>query len=191
MPSNKVLILSDMHGIPSGNNYYINETISLCKKMGYESIVCSSIELADINSATLEPIHTAFVRGGIEKAANKLCDLSDTFSAVIGFSVGGTILYKALQKKPQLTDTLICVSATRLRFEKERAPCRTIAIYGDRDEHIPAQGWEKIIQCELHLIADATHDFYKTQKLQYALSIIQSILMAPRLDNSCPRLSRL
>ncbi|WP_281634723.1 alpha/beta hydrolase [Flavobacterium luteolum] len=133
----RLLILSDLFG---GNPEWIQtyiETLGLRFDVQYYDV----LKLAQIDSSSDEKeIHNQFLNGGIEKAVNNLLDLESGNASVLGFSIGGTIAWKACLRGLKVTE-LVAVSSTRLRFENEVPNCKIKLYFGKRDSNIPKYEW--------------------------------------------------
>jgi len=113
-----------------------------------------------VNSNHIETNHSAFVNdGGLSKAAKNLNAVYHDVDYIVGFSIGGTIAWQACLKKlnPKL---LVCVSATRLRYEIEKPKCKTRLYFGNNDIYKPDHNWSLSHQVEIK-IREGGHDIYK------------------------------
>ena len=83
---------------------------------------------------------------------------------IIGFSIGGTIGWKhALHHS---IEKLICVSATRLRFESKRPPCPISVCYGENDINQPNPRWYDLFDPALSkLVIEGDHSIYKNDEM--------------------------
>jgi hypothetical protein len=110
-----------------------------------------------------EEKHNQFIQGHIDIAAQSLLSkLNTEISVAIGLSIGGTILWRAVQNGLKV-GTLICLSSTRLRFEEEslNIPCQLF--FGSEDSNRPCDAWFKKIDVEENLIAAQGHEFYQEE----------------------------
>lgn len=153
-------MLSDIHGF--SNCEWIDD---YCTELSpkFEIVLLDSLVLADIDYIYLTPdeVHEKMLKGGIQTAVNKLSNIIATEQNVIGFSIGGTILWKALLGKTASTK-LVCVSSNRLRFEVATPHCPVLTIFGNQDRLRPDANWynEKNLQRKT---LQGDHDFYKTK----------------------------
>lgn len=96
------------------------------------------LELANIASDNFveSEIHNQFLNGGIDKAIQNLLQLETGKILVLGFSIGGTIAWKASLQGLKITH-LLAVSSTRLRYETE-VPNGIVKLYfGEKDPNKP------------------------------------------------------
>ena len=116
-----------------------------------------------------EQIHNEFVNGAIEKAVDKLIEMFQDNINVLGFSIGGTIAWKANLKGLKV-DRLICVSATRLRNETEKPLSKIDLYYGKDDNYQPDSTWFKTLSIKAHIIENQGHEIYKEDMFSIFLS---------------------
>ncbi len=136
----KLIILSDLWG--SKDVGWVYHYVLILKDR-YEIIFYDVRDLANVDTSSedQEAIHNEFVNGGIDRAVERL-RLEEIFniSFLIGFSIGGTIGWKyALQTGFVLT--LLCVSSTRLRYEKVKPKCTIDLYFGNKDIYAPENNW--------------------------------------------------
>lgn len=164
----KILIISDLFGLHADNHAddaYIWQTANFFEARGYTTEARSALTLANIKpNLSQEQIHQAFLSTGINQAATELCKEQNAYDLGIGFSIGGTILWEAATQKKTLFKRIICISATRLRYKSDPAPCLTITIYGENDPFAPKAAWANSAHCQYHLLKNAAHDFYKIKE---------------------------
>ncbi|WP_286971111.1 alpha/beta hydrolase [Flavobacterium sp. UBA4854] len=137
MKKPRLLLLSDLFG---GNPEWIQNYIEILEPK-FDVQYYDVLKLAQIDSSSEEKeIHNQFLNGGIEKAVNSLLDFEKEEVAVLGFSIGGTIAWKASLKGLKATQ-LVAVSSTRLRFENEVPNCKIKLYFGEKDSNIPKYEW--------------------------------------------------
>ncbi|WP_339108544.1 hypothetical protein [Thioclava sp. GXIMD4216] len=102
--------------------------------------------------------HQLFLRGGIDIAARKLASFIDRPSFGIGFSAGGTALWKSTVFGASFTK-IFCVSSTRLRSESSIIVANSV-FFGGRDTNIPTEDWMKSVPDRCTIYEDALHNFY-------------------------------
>lgn len=156
----KLLILSDIHGF-SHCEWIDRYCTELQSK--FEITLLDSLLLADIDYLQFTPdeIHEKMIKGGIKTAVDNLTKNYDLGPNLIGFSIGGTIIWKAMLGKASTTK-MICVSSTRLRFEVATPHCPVFTLFGNQDKLRPDANWynEKNLQRKT---LQGDHDFYKTE----------------------------
>ena len=95
-------------------------------------MTASQLANLDVPIQSAENVHRAFIEGGIESSAAHLLHKEKEKSHYLGFSVGGTIAWKAnLMGLPM--KSLYTISSTRLRKEITRPDCLTRTLYGKSD----------------------------------------------------------
>jgi len=155
----KLYIISDIWG--DENLKWLN-LYSVLLGIKYELNFINSLELAEISriNSSNQDIHRQFEGGGIEEAVNNLSRLIKERVHILAFSVGGTIAWKfALEYN--LVERLICVSSTRLRYEKSNPRCDLKLIYGDQDEFMPKEEWFENQNIIPQVLPNLNHECYK------------------------------
>ncbi len=157
----KLIILSDLWGSKNIDWVY-NYVLELRNK--FEIIFYDVRELANIDSSIEEEelIHNEFVNGGIDRAVEKLKleEISEN-SILLGFSVGGTIGWK-YAVETNLVSNLICISSTRLRYEKEKPDCKIDLYFGNNDTYAPENSWFEELGLN-KITLEGGHSIYKKE----------------------------
>ncbi len=133
----RLLLLSDLFG---GNPKWIQNYIEILEPK-FDIQYYDVLKLAEIDLLVDEKeIHNQFLNGGIEKAVTNLLNSEKENIAILGFSIGGTIAWKASLKGLKTTE-LVAVSSTRLRFETEMPNCKIKLYFGEKDLNSPKSQW--------------------------------------------------
>ncbi|MHC0443921.1 alpha/beta hydrolase [Flavobacterium sp. 3-218] len=170
MSKPRLLLLSDLFG---GNPEWIQYYIKILESK-YDIRYYNVLKLAQIDSSNNEEeIHNQFVNGGIEKAVNSLLSFEKEEVIVLGFSIGGTIGWKASLKGLK-TKQLVAVSSTRLRFETEVPNCEIRLYFGDRDLNVPNKIWFWDLKISNQIIENQDHLLY--QEKENAFQICSNFL---------------
>ena len=158
----KALILSDFLTLNPDQDTYLQITNSVLSEQ-WEVTMCSSRYLAGLTALhSKQQLHEAFISGGIITAAEHVIqDAASYYDLAIGFSIGGTILWKAVENYGLTLSKLICISSTRLRFEKSRLNPKTFLVYGVLDEYAPEQCLAMKLADKHKIIPQVGHDFYR------------------------------
>lgn len=160
MSKPRLLLLSDLFG---GNPEWIQYYIKILESK-YDIRYYNVLKLAHIDSSNNEKeIHNQFVNGGIEKAVNSLLNFEKEEVIILGFSIGGTIAWKASLKGLK-TKQLIAVSSTRLRFETEVPDCEIRLYFGDRDLNVPNHSWFWDLKISNQIIENQDHLLYQEKE---------------------------
>lgn len=156
----RLLLLSDLFGgNPEWIEYYIQVLESKFDIQYYDVL-----KLAEINLlADEKEIHNQFLNGGIEKAVSNLLDFEKEKVAVLGFSIGGTIAWKASLSGLKTTQ-LVAVSSTRLRFETKVPDCRIKLYYGDKDLNMPNIQWFLDLKILCQIVENQNHLLYQEKE---------------------------
>lgn len=159
----KVVILSDIFG--EKNKEWISPYLSFLKQNFsvhfYNCIALAEMENLEFNKAS---IHEAFIEKGIDKAVENLIKLEKEPLLIIGFSIGGTIAWKAALNGLKV-EYLILLSATRIRYETEKPNTKISLIYGENDLYQPDNLWFDKMKITPKIIKNEGHEFYSTENL--------------------------
>lgn len=167
---NNLIILSDIHGL--SEQRWINNYIKALKP-NYNIELFDSCQLADVSTASdKEKRHHAFVNGGIEKAVQHLNSKINVHTSILGFSIGGTIAWKAALQNSKIQQ-LVLLSATRLRYETSSPHIPIGLYYGENDQFKPKEDWFEQFDLKLNIIQGAPHEFYRENK---AIAIVSALL---------------
>ena len=162
MAKPKILILSDLFGgeNPKWINYYTNALES-----SFEIQYCDVPKLANIDASNLmeADIHNQLLIGGIDRAIENLLKLETDKVAVLGFSIGGTIGWKASLKGLKTTH-LFAVSSTRLRYETESPNCEITLYFGEEDLNKPNPQWFLDLNITGIILENYNHQLYQEQE---------------------------
>ncbi len=159
----RLLILSDLWGVEQSDwvSYY---TSSLLTQFDIHYYDCRALAAIDLSIKEEAEIHQQFVQGGKDRAVQQLLQLESEEVAVLAFSVGGTIAWKAIQQGLKVS-LLYAVSATRLRYETENIACSSKLFYGEKDAFRPNIAWLEKMQIPHCIFAVATHTCYTNKQI--------------------------
>ena len=171
----KLVILSDMWGAKKGlwiTSYlgYLQQYFDITY---YDLQQLSNI---DVRVQTTDNVHRAFVEGGIDTAVAHLLKKETEPAHYLGFSMGGTIGWKAgLMGLPM--KSLYAVSSTRVRAEEEKPECKTVALFGDQDMYRPKLDWHERIGVKSDLVKGFGHTMYADEKIisRVCLDLLNSV----------------
>ncbi|PIF32625.1 hypothetical protein CLU81_3173 [Flavobacterium sp. 9] len=154
----RLLILSDLFG--GDNPEWIQQYIDLLK-FKFEIQYYDMLKLVSIDSVNLSEsdIHAQFLNGGIDKAVEALLNLEKEKVSVLGFSIGGTIAWKAALKGLNVLN-LFAVSSTRLRYETESPNCELKLYFGEKDPNKPDSQWYLDLNLEHEIFKGNNHQLY-------------------------------
>lgn len=164
----KLLILSDLFGgqHPEWINYYTNTLRSKFEIQYYDVLELANIDASNLTEAD---IHKQFLNGGIDKAVETLLKLETDKVIVLGFSIGGTIAWKASLKGLKTT-RLFAVSSTRLRYETEAPNCEIKLYFGKNDPNKPIDKWFIDLKITNTILRRQNHNFYKKAENAFLIS---------------------
>ncbi len=162
--TNKLVILTDLWGRRDLN--WIEPYAEYLKSY-FDLSIYDSTELAEISIAfqNEELIHSQFINGGIDNAAKNISLLlKDKSVHILGFSIGGLIVWKAILAGMK-AESLTAVSSTRLRNEEQGPTCPISLHYGADDENKPNEKWFEKMNLEARFHKNMTHNFYHENEM--------------------------
>lgn len=152
----RLLLLSDLFG---GNPEWIKCYVEILNSK-FDVQYYDVLKLANINSSHDETdIHNQFLNGGMDRAVERLLRLETKRVTILGFSIGGTIAWKAALKGLK-TDCLFAVSSTRLRYENELPECSVKLYFGEKDLNKPNLEWFLNLNVSYKSFDDQKHQLY-------------------------------
>lgn len=162
MAKTKLLILSDLFGgqHPEWIHYYTNTLRSKFEIQYYDVLELANIDASNLTEAD---IHKQFLNGGIDKAVETLLKLETDKVTVLGFSIGGTIAWKASFQGLKMTH-LFAVSSTRLRYETKAPGCEIKLYFGDQDSNKPNSKWFLDLNVTNEILQNQGHQLYLEEK---------------------------
>lgn len=154
----RLLILSDLFGgeNPEWVKLYTEILQSKFDIQYYDVRELANISLECITEAD---IHNQFLNGGIDRAVENLLKLEKEQTAILGFSIGGTIAWKAALSGLKVSH-LIAVSSTRLRFETQIPDCKINLYFGKEDLNTPNPKWFSDLKISSHIFESHGHQLY-------------------------------
>lgn len=166
----KCLLITDIFGLPAPDHPVIS-----CLEKHADLTTLQPADLANMPQLVGEELHQfLFEKGGFETAATRISTLEPQFDIAIGFSVGGSLIWRACQEGLE-TQTVFCLSSTRLRKEKSKIKPVSHVFFGALDENRPDNEWLRSYP-DFYLIGrHEDHGFYNIHEshlLQRALEIV-------------------
>lgn len=162
MVKQRLIILSDLFGgkKPEWFTSYLEVLTSKFDIKYYDVLELGNIDTTNFNEKN---IHSQFLNGGIDKAVQNLLNLEKEKITVLGFSIGGTIAWKASLKGLKVSQ-LIAVSSTRLRFETEAPDCVIKLYFGEKDSNMPDLHWFLDLKISNQILENESHQLYLDKK---------------------------
>ncbi len=157
---NRLIIISDLMGNPNNEGWVEAYANILKSGLLVEHLDTRKLAGIDLCLGSQEIIHSQFVNGGIDLATKALIRQNKEPAHVLAFSIGGTIAWKAALRGLK-TKSLIAISSTRLRYEKEIPDCPTLLFYGENDLNKPKSNWFLNFKIPPVIIPHADHEMYK------------------------------
>ncbi|HAT86385.1 MAG TPA: hypothetical protein DCS30_10840 [Rhizobiales bacterium] len=102
--------------------------------------------------------HHLFTDGGMDKAVRNLMSHWGKDHWGLGYSAGGTVLWKAAARGHAFSG-IFCVSSTRLRNEGAIETPHHV-FFGNKDPNKPASEWLSTVPKQYTLLNDAGHNYY-------------------------------
>ncbi len=155
----EIVIITDIWGMNNSSwiDHYVSSLANKYEVNIYDSQVLASIDSSNLNE---KAIHELFLNGGIDKAIEYLIKKNSSIFAIIGFSIGGLIAWKACLTGLNV-GSLIAISSTRLRYEIEKPNCNLLLIYGQEDIFKPEEKWMKSLDVNCEMVSSQGHEMYK------------------------------
>ncbi len=153
----KILIVSDIVGFKKTTwiSHYLD-----CLSEIFEITILDINNLTDTYFEDIDKRYKKFIEVGIDEVVKYLSKSNSEYDVLIGFSMGGTILWK-YKKNINSSSDLICISSTRLRFENSTPRGRNLLLFGDLDMKLPSPDWLKTHKKDIKILSGKDHDFFK------------------------------
>mgnify|MGYP002713144970 CR=1 FL=1 len=177
----RLVILSDLRGANNSNIYkkYVASLKSNYEIQFYDVRILGNIDTAKQDE---QIIHSNFVNGGIEKAVCELIKIEKNPIDILGFSIGGTIAWKAAIEGLKVQN-LFAVSSTRLRYETEKPNIPVHLYYGGQDRNKPNEVWFQKMSLPYKMCDCQPHNMYlKDEIIKFICFDIKKIRAANNDD---------
>lgn len=116
-------------------------------------------ELCGRSDLSGEALHQfLFTGGGLEKASNSLLSAIGNNRFALGYSAGGTVLWRAVAEGFALKG-LFCISSTRLRQEKSISTPNHV-FFGAKDNGKPSDEWLIDVPQRQTVFEECGHNYY-------------------------------
>ncbi|WP_348799778.1 alpha/beta hydrolase [Flavobacterium adhaerens] len=158
MPKSRLLILSDLFGSKKLEwiNYYIEKLEYSFDIQYYDVLKLGEIRTVDFDE---KDIHSQFLENGIDKAVQNLLNHEKEKVFILGFSIGGTIAWKASLQGLKVLQ-LFAVSSTRLRYETQTPNCKLKLYFGEDDSNRPNTQWFLDLNVSNVILPNQNHQLY-------------------------------
>lgn len=162
-----LLILSDLWGTQH-SDWLVQYTLPLSNHYHIKYYDCRKLGNIPLNVLDEKSLHNLFINGGIAVAVENLLQLEKECDAVLGFSIGGTIAWKACLNGLK-TNHLVAISSTRLRLETHKPLTEIELVYGKNDTFIPDEQWFETMKITKNSYPNGSHNLYKTDEVAHAI----------------------
>ena len=169
----RLIIISDLWGIE--NSDWVNSYFEILKTR-FEIQFYDSCKLANISfvDKTENNLHDEFINGGIDFAVENLLHLEKEIIAVLAFSIGGTIAWKASLKGLKII-SFTSISPTRLRYETIKPDCEIQLYFGENDPNKPLAIWFENLNVNCEIVENEKHEMYKNK--DFALQFCSELIL--------------
>ena len=159
----RLLLISDLWGKEKSDwiTYYTSILEHHFQIVYYDSCDLGTIDKSDYSE---ENLHHQFVNGGIDRAVSTLIQKEKQKISVVGFSIGGTIAWKAALLGLKI-ENLFAISSTRLRHETEKPLGKIKLFYGENDTFRPDNDWVNKMNLTQNLIPNQDHECYTNEEI--------------------------
>lgn len=174
----KLIVVTDIFALPAKADCISEKLpdISTIEQFGLNEL-CGQPGLSG------EALHQyLFTDGGLEKAANSMLSIAGKDSYGLGYSAGGTVLWKAVTEGLILKG-LFCISSTRLRHQKCIATPNHV-FFGAKDHGKPSDEWLIEVPERQTVFENCGHNFYHDPQLPGVAEMQQKIASDMRLISS-------
>ena len=107
-------------------------------------------------------------------AVENLLNLEKGNIAILAFSIGGTIAWKAGLKGLKINN-FIAISSTRLRYETIKPNCKLKLYFGENDQNKPLAIWSKTLNIDLEIVENEDHEMYKNH--DFAIKFCSELIL--------------
>lgn len=153
----RLILLSDIHGLE--NSSWINAYQQILSTEFDVQTYCV-LELAGVDpSLPVKEKHELLVSGAMDVAAKKLLEKEKQSATFIGFSIGGSIAWKAALLGLKV-DCLYAISSTQIRKEHAKPRTEIKLIFGSEDGNSPDEIWYQKMEIMPKILPQKAHDFY-------------------------------
>lgn len=147
----RFLVVLDIFGQPSKIEWLAHYGAVDCLNLG---------DLSGRPALNAEELHRhLFEQDGMREVVRRLLDFAKDGLIGVGFSAGGTALWRAVREGLQLKK-LVCVSSTRLRHEPNGLAIPTYTLWGELDPHRPGEQWCRSVPGYSIVYRGLRHNFY-------------------------------
>ncbi len=176
----RIILLSDLWGIEKSDwiTYYRTALERYFEIIYYDSCELGNVDKSDYSE---EKLHHQFVHGGIETATKNLLLKANDAKNILGFSVGGSIAWKAVLSGLK-AENIFTLSSTRLRYETQKPSAIIELFFGEEDTHKPNTDWFQKMGISEIFYKNEGHELYK--KKEIAEDICNRIIRQFKLDIS-------
>ncbi len=164
----KLIVISDLWGREK-SQWLSNYTHILEARFNIKYYDSCELAGVDKSAYTQDSLHRQFVKGGIEKAVAKLVSTEKEKVNILAFSIGCTIAWKYGLISDNI-NSLIGISATRLRHETDRPQGEISLYFGESDEFSPQPDWYEAMQINFEIIVGKGHELYRDPRFAEKLS---------------------
>ncbi len=150
----RLIVVTDIHGAPDPQTC-LSRDLPVAARLSLADL-CGRAELSG------EALHHhLFENDGMTTAVKTLSRFLDTSAPLVGlgYSAGGTALWRAVAQETAPLRGLMCVSSTRLRNEGPIA-IPNMVVFGENDPGRPSRTWCTDVPQRAAILPNADHAFY-------------------------------
>lgn len=178
-----LVVVTDIFSLPNAENCISTKlpNISSIRRFALNEL-CGKPNLSG------EALHQhLFAETGLDRAIKSLSGLDAKDTIGLGYSAGGTALWRAASRGLPLKG-LFCISSTRLRHE-ERIPIPNHVFFGEEDSGRPSDTWFASVPAKYSTFKRSKHNFYLSSEadevVEMCLRISCDMCQIP-LTAGCP-----
>lgn len=165
----KLAVVTDIYDLPLSSSCLSSHFSMFSEVTRYSlNALCGQADLVG------EALHThLFQNGGIEDAAQALCQVTNDECIGLGYSAGGTAIWRASATEAPFK-AIFCISSTRLREETPISIPNQV-FFGEHDTNKPSHEWLTKVPGNWTILKNAGHNFYCEQSSDAARETSEQI----------------
>jgi hypothetical protein len=130
---------------------------------------CCELGEVDKSDYSQSKLHEGFIKGGIDKAVERLIQIEKAKTNILAFSIGGVIAWQFGLKSENI-ESLCCISSTRLRHEQNKPSGEIKLFFGEEDVYKPKNEWFDNMEVNFSILQNEEHEMYKNSKVAEYIS---------------------
>jgi pimeloyl-ACP methyl ester carboxylesterase len=172
----KLVILSDMWGSKKG--LWITSYLGYLQQY-FDIQYYDTYQLADVDHVVCsqENLFNTFKNGGMETAVAQLMNMEKTAAHYLTFCCGGTVAWAAAHRGLPIK-SLYAIAPMVIPADIPSPDCPVRLLFGEKDEHLPAEEWAVKQGVSLQVLANYGHELYTDEKIiqKVCLTLLEAVI---------------